>query len=253
MLRQAESGDSGLPSISTFFWSSHSIFDDRNDDDEEAVEPMTEELERKYLTMSWWLLNVGWKDVAARVREAVEHVFQSISLKSNIGPQDVESLVAQVRQRVEYQDPDGKQRINFLGSLVPLNEMDQAFVLLQGGLASHHAHIDVPLRSLLSETSVFVSSADFGIVLGLCLDRGTAMFLDGLRKSAFGMGDHGQKIEFDEQSPTVRFAALLPAVARWSHLAVNGIPNELIESLADMPEMTAFSAVLFSSFSSKLH
>jgi peroxin-3 len=153
---------------------------------------------------------------------------------------------------------------------VPLNEMDQAFVLLQGGLASHHAHIDAPLRSLLSETSVFVSSADFGIVLGVCLDRGTAMFLDGLRKSAFGMGDHGQKIEFDEQSPTVRFAALLPAVARWSHLAVNGIPNELIEvrsfrvylgmelivevqSLADMPEMTAFSAVLFSSFSSKLH
>ena len=161
--------------------------------------------------------------------------------------------------------------ISFLKTLVPLNEMDQEFVLLQGGLASHHAHIDEPLRSLLSETSTFVSSADFGIVLGLCLDRGTAMFLDGLRESVFGMGDHGQKIEFDEQSSTVRFAALLPAVARWSHLAVNGIPNELIEvrfflcvnckmwlivvaqGLADMPEMTAFSAVLFSSFSSKLH
>jgi peroxin-3 len=85
MLRQAESGDSGPPSISSFFWFSHPIFDDQKDDDEEAEEPMTEELERKYLTMSWWLLNVGWKDVAARVREAVEHVFQRSVYKSTAG------------------------------------------------------------------------------------------------------------------------------------------------------------------------
>lgn len=30
--------------------------------------------EMKYLTMSWWLLHVGWKDVGERVRRAVEEV-----------------------------------------------------------------------------------------------------------------------------------------------------------------------------------
>ena len=40
----------------------------------------------------------------------------SISLKSNIGPRDVEKLVAEVRQRVEYQDPDGKQRVKYAES-----------------------------------------------------------------------------------------------------------------------------------------
>lgn len=31
--------------------------------------------ERKYLTLSWWLLNVGWREVGDRVRVAVEAVF----------------------------------------------------------------------------------------------------------------------------------------------------------------------------------
>lgn len=34
-----------------------------------------DELENKYLTMSWWLLHVGWKDVGERVRRAAEEVF----------------------------------------------------------------------------------------------------------------------------------------------------------------------------------
>ena len=36
---------------------------------------ISEEVESKYLTMSWWLLHVGWKDVGERVRRGVEEVF----------------------------------------------------------------------------------------------------------------------------------------------------------------------------------
>lgn len=34
------------------------------------------ETERKYLTLSWWILNVGWKDIGERVRRGVEEVFE---------------------------------------------------------------------------------------------------------------------------------------------------------------------------------
>lgn len=80
MARQAQFGES--VSLGSLFWgSSSSIFglqglDEGEGGEEEDVDVMTEELERKYLTMSWWLLNVGWRDVASRVREAVEIVFQ---------------------------------------------------------------------------------------------------------------------------------------------------------------------------------
>lgn len=34
------------------------------------------ETERRYLALSWWILNVGWKDVGERVRRGVEEVFE---------------------------------------------------------------------------------------------------------------------------------------------------------------------------------
>lgn len=45
------------------------------EDGEEAVEGISEEAESKFLTMSWWMLHVGWKDIGERVRRGVEEVF----------------------------------------------------------------------------------------------------------------------------------------------------------------------------------
>ena len=44
-------------------------------DDEDVKEDVSEVTQMRYLTLSWWILHVGWKDVAARVRGAVESVF----------------------------------------------------------------------------------------------------------------------------------------------------------------------------------
>ena len=50
-----------------------SILDDSEDAGE--ADSINEESESKYLTLSWWLLHVGWKDVGERVRRGVEEVF----------------------------------------------------------------------------------------------------------------------------------------------------------------------------------
>ena len=36
---------------------------------------INEDSKSKYLTLSWWLLHVGWKDVGDRVRRGVKEVF----------------------------------------------------------------------------------------------------------------------------------------------------------------------------------
>ncbi len=46
------------------------------DSDLLPLEPINEATERKYLTLAWWILHVGWKDVGERVRRAVEEVFE---------------------------------------------------------------------------------------------------------------------------------------------------------------------------------
>ena len=47
-----------------------------SEDDVQDVEPIREDTERKFLTLSWWILHVGWKDVGERVRRGVEEVFE---------------------------------------------------------------------------------------------------------------------------------------------------------------------------------
>ena len=42
---------------------------------EDVEEDVSEVTQMRYLTLSWWILHVGWKDVAARIRGAVESVF----------------------------------------------------------------------------------------------------------------------------------------------------------------------------------
>ena len=41
----------------------------------EAMGKDAEEMEMVYLTLSWWILHVGWKDIGERVRRGVEEVF----------------------------------------------------------------------------------------------------------------------------------------------------------------------------------
>lgn len=45
------------------------------EENDEGVEEEEEMAAAKYLTMTWWILHVGWKDVGERVRRGVEEVF----------------------------------------------------------------------------------------------------------------------------------------------------------------------------------
>jgi peroxin-3 len=113
--------------------------------------------------------------------------------------------------------------LSFLPSLIPPIPSSLKDVLIQGGLPSHLTSIDdTAFLQLVEETRVFISSADFGRVLEVCLDHATDVLFDGLRRTLFpeGITVGGEK---------VRLAGLLPGVARWSHLAVHGTPNELVE------------------------
>lgn len=51
-------------------------FDQWLNSDLQEIDLITPETERKFLTLSWWLLYVGWKDMGERVRRSVEEVFE---------------------------------------------------------------------------------------------------------------------------------------------------------------------------------
>ncbi|KDQ09203.1 hypothetical protein BOTBODRAFT_58844 [Botryobasidium botryosum FD-172 SS1] len=240
-------------SLGSLFWRNEEA-PELHEEAEEVDQDLSDEVERKYLTMSWILLHSGWRDVAGKVRHAVEDVFESVSLKAQVSIADLERLINEVRRRVEF---DGSKQVNFIHSMIPLTEAEEQLVLEQGGLPTHQAFVDPALRELLDETKSLLNSPEFYHVLKLCLDKATNILIDGLHRDLFDgdtsrgmkMGESGV-VEIVEEK--IRLASLLPGVARWSHLALNAMPNELIDGLADVREVAGFSAIIYSSFDDRL-
>lgn len=65
-------------SVASLFWGGLPNLDQLEPDDVHVpdIYAITEMTELKFLTLSWWLLHVGWKDVGERVRRSVEEVFE---------------------------------------------------------------------------------------------------------------------------------------------------------------------------------
>ena len=88
-------------------------------------------------------------------------------------------------------------------------------------------------HNLLKETRAHLSSGSFQVVLEICLDKATEILFTGLEKNVFG-GPSGTWEDPNSalgltQEPRVRLAGMLPGLARWCHLALEGLPNELID------------------------
>ncbi|KAG8687553.1 peroxin [Ceratobasidium sp. 423] len=201
--------------------------------------------ERKFLTLGWWFLNRGWKNIGERVREAVSEVFNGMSLKSQISAKELEDLILQVRAMIEG-DPNTFLNFDPLPTLLPNTSNEISTTLASGGLTSSLAHVDPALSTLLNASRAHISSADFAIALRKCLDLGTIAMKDGLIRS----GEFGEatNTDPDNEGPKVKLAALLPGVARWTHLALNGVPNEIIEGFAELREVAGYSAIVLSTF-----
>ncbi|KAF8126804.1 Peroxin-3-domain-containing protein [Boletus edulis] len=114
------------------------ILGESEDGDEEdgSLDAIPEATELRFLTLSWWVLHVGWKDVAARVRSSVESVFDDVSLKAKLSPSELFTLFMDVRRRVETDDTGSRPSARFLSSLLPPTPETTTHVLAQGGALS---------------------------------------------------------------------------------------------------------------------
>ena len=94
------------------------------------------------------------------------------------------------------------------------------------GLATPLAHLhEEPFSSLLSETREVLSSPDFARVLEVCLDYATEILLESLAKNVF----EPNRDPTGTTEPRIKLAELLPALSKWSQLALEGLPNELVD------------------------
>ncbi|KAF8199895.1 Peroxin-3 [Mycena galopus ATCC 62051] len=221
------------------------------DEDREEEEEVAS---AKYLTMTWWILHVGWKDVGERVRRGVEEVFSGVSLKTKLAPSDLHRLMLDVRRRVEHEVTfEGTERkVDFHTTLLPQTPETTQHVLTQGGYASQlppRTSENDPFTHLLEETRTIICSPDFACVFEACLDRATEVLLTSVESAVFATSTEASVVPGEEVR--IRLAGLLPGLARWSHLALNGLPNELVDNILDVRQVAALSAIVFARFEEK--
>ncbi|BGO98019.1 Microbody Peroxisome biogenesis protein peroxin 3 [Rhodotorula toruloides ATCC 204091] len=223
------------------------------------------DLERKYLTFSWWLLHEGWKVVWRRVEGAVEEVVGPMGLKTPLVYGELGALFAQIRRRIE-QDADGKL-FDFSPALHPPTQDLEIQTLIAGGSytppsSSSPTHLSADpitpsLRSLLNETSDALDSSDAALVRALSLDKLFSLALEKVEVAFRSSGgERGARFE-DVTEKQARLASLLPVLTRLSAAkgdaqgavlasGVNG--NEWVEALEDVRELREFAAVLYGSW-----
>ncbi|KAK7056357.1 peroxin [Paramarasmius palmivorus] len=94
-------------------------------------------LSTKYLTLSYQLLHIGFRDLSARVQSAVEEVLYPVSLKTRLSLTDVHRLVGDIRRRVEWEITfEGRERkVTFEDACVPQTREMVERALRLGGWA----------------------------------------------------------------------------------------------------------------------
>ncbi|KAI8919403.1 Peroxin-3 [Powellomyces hirtus] len=228
---------------------------------------VSDETERKYLTFSWYVLNVGWKQCVKKVQAAVEEVIGSMSLKEPVTYDILIDVIGRIREKVEHSD-SGSFSASMSAFLLP-EEGKEENVLRAGGCSDDGFVIDPELKELLNETRDFLESSDFQKVLTSCFDEAFDLLFKQIRPTFFVEGEYklpksvvsevtdsesatagSSTIVPEPAGPAPRgkalpLAGIIPVVSRLVHNVVNGVPNIFLEILSAQPDLKAFSVVMY--------
>ncbi|KAH6622058.1 Peroxin-3 [Boeremia exigua] len=237
--------------------SSSRITLENNDDDNEDFDHAYGndfETNRRYLSLSWWLLHRGCLELLETVRTAVTDVFAHLNPRDEISLETLSELTLEVRRRIEGATEEDRRTRKWLPYLLPPPEQE-SFVLAASGMPpSPTTPASTSLRRLIDETSDLADSPAFTRVLTRLLDSAFSHLIDtkisaGAYKIPPVSGDTGRVVEIVGGGDGVmaKVASSLAVFCRQAHAIGAGVGNEYLEKMEQVGELEAFAAVVYSS------
>ncbi|RBR19094.1 uncharacterized protein FIESC28_05765 [Fusarium coffeatum] len=234
--------------------------ENNDDDNTEQAYGSDFDINRKYLTFSWWLLNKGWKDLMHRVESAVRTVFGSLSPRDLLSFERFSELTMEVRKLVEGSTNEERQKSDWLNFLLPPRDMEDE-VIRESGILDETSNRDAEhspaasqaiLRRLLDETADLIESPSFTHVLTLLLDAGFSYLIDNkLATAAFELpasdGIVTPELKDQQRSKVILLPKILSVLTRQAHVIGDGMPNEYLQKMETVRDLEAFAAVVYSS------
>jgi len=118
------------------------------------------ETNRRYLSLSWWLLHRGCIDLIEKVRSAVKEVFGLLNPREEITLEKLSELTLEVRKRVEGATEEERRTCKWLPFLLPPQDKEE-YVLKESGMTAPSQMTSTSLRRLIDETSDLIDSPQF--------------------------------------------------------------------------------------------
>lgn len=245
---------------------------ENNDDDNfEQAYGNDFETNRRYLSLSWWLLHKGCIELIEKVRVAVKDVFGLLNPREEITLEKLSELTLEVRKRVEgateeerryvplasttYHPLTSLRTCKWLSFLLPPQDQED-YVLRESGMTSSAESTSptttTSLRRLIDETSDIVDSPSFTHVLTLLLDAGFSHLVDNkisqLSYKIPPVSESTARVqEIVGSDVKAKVANSLAVFCRQAHSIGSGANNEYLAAIEQVRDLEAFAAVVYSS------
>ncbi|KAL5114542.1 peroxin [Pleosporales sp. CAS-2024a] len=203
--------------------------EDNDDDQFEHAYGNDFDTNRRYLSLSWWLLHKGCLAVVEKVHVAVQDVFGLLNPRADITLQRLSELTLQ----------------------------DQEHYLFRASGMTSAAESASPtttasLRRLIDETSDLIDSPSFAHVLTLLLDAGFSHLVDNkisqLSYKIPPVSESTARVqEIVGSDVKAKVANSLAVFCRQAHSIGSGANNEYLAAMEQVRDLEAFAAVVYSS------
>ncbi|KAM5163321.1 peroxisomal biogenesis factor 3 [Mantella aurantiaca] len=208
------------------------------------------EVQQQYLSSIQHLLGDGMTELITLVKQAVQKVLGSLSLRHSLSLMDLEEHIKEIRRSVEEcnETPDSErsQSKSLLCRFMMADE-ENPLTSQACGLTEK----DVTTIRLLNETRDMLESQDFSTVLNSCLSRGFGRLLDSIAEF-FRPNDQ----ELTQHSPanslsgiSLPLAKVIPIVNGQIHSICSEMPNHFVQELLLMEQVKDFAANVYEAFS----
>ncbi|XP_032650709.1 peroxisomal biogenesis factor 3 [Chelonoidis abingdonii] len=208
------------------------------------------EVQQQYLSSIQHLLGDGLTELITVVKQAVQKVFGSVSLKHTLSLLELEQKLKEIRKLIEqHKDLSHSDKIGSRSQLCHYMMPDE-----ENPLATQACGLterDVATIKLLNETRDMLESPDFSTVLSTCLNRGFSRLLDNMaeffRPTEQDLCQSGPVDSLS--SVSLPLAKIIPIINGQIHSVCSETPSHFIQDLLMMEQMKDFAANVYEAFS----
>ncbi|ERE63886.1 peroxisomal biogeneis factor 3-like isoform 1 [Cricetulus griseus] len=208
------------------------------------------DVQQQYLSSIQHLLGDGLTELVTVIKQAVQRILGSVSLKHSLSLLDLEQKLKEIRILVEqHRSPSWIDKDVSKSSLCQYMMPDEETPLAAQayGLSPR----DITTIKLLNETRDMLESPDFSTVLKTCLNRGFSQLLDNMaeffRPTEQDL-QHGNSIN-SLSSVSLPLAKIIPIVNGQIHSICSDTPSHFVQDLLMMEQVKDFAANVYEAFS----